>query len=104
MFDFIRKLFKAKPDLVKLVQEGALIVDVRTKSEYQAAHVEGSVNIPLSDIRREVRSLKQLNKPVISVCRSGNRSGMAKSILTSADIEVYNGSAWADLKKQLKKL
>jgi phage shock protein E len=38
---------------------------------------------------------------LITVCRSGSRSSMAKSILASAGIEVYNGGPWNSLEKKL---
>jgi phage shock protein E len=102
MFDFIKSLFKGNGDVVKLVKEGAVIVDVRTKGECQAGHIEGSRNIPLDNIKKEAAVLKNLNKPVVTVCRSGNRSGMAKSILAAAGIEAYNGGAWTNLKRQIQ--
>jgi phage shock protein E len=102
MFDFIKSLFKHNGDVAKLVKEGAVIVDVRTKGEYQAGHIEGSRNIPLDNITKEAAVLKNLNKPVVTVCRSGNRSGMAKSILAAAGIEAYNGGAWTNLKRQIQ--
>ena len=102
MLSFLKKLFKPSADMAKLVEQGAVIVDVRTKDEYKAGHIAGSRNIPLDIIKSETASLKKLNMPVITVCRSGNRSGMAKSILTAAGIEVYNGGAWTSLKKQIQ--
>ena len=102
MFNFIKGLFKPKADFLKLVKEGALIVDVRTKGEYKAGHIEGSKNVPLAIVKSEATALKKLNKPVITVCRSGNRSSMAKSILAAAGIEVYNGGAWSNLKRQIQ--
>ncbi|WP_207493779.1 rhodanese-like domain-containing protein [Aridibaculum aurantiacum] len=102
MLDFIKSLFKSKTDMAQLVKNGAVIVDVRTPSEYKAGHISGSKNIPLDSIRQEIKRLQSLNAPIITVCRSGNRSGMAKSILAAANIEVYNGGAWSNLKKQIK--
>ena len=102
MLSFLKKLFKPSPDMAKLVEQGAVVIDVRTKGEYQAGHINGSKNVPLDIINKEVPNLKKLNKPVITVCRSGNRSGIAKSILRAAGIEVYNGGAWTSLKRQIK--
>jgi rhodanese-related sulfurtransferase len=101
MFTFFKNLFKPSADFAKLVKEGAVIVDVRTKGEFQAGHIEGSKNIPLDTVKNEVEKLKKLNKPIVTVCRSGNRSAMAKSILSSAGIDAYNGGAWTNLKRQL---
>jgi rhodanese-related sulfurtransferase len=43
-----------------------------------------------------------MNKPIITVCRSGSRSGMAKRIIQSAGIEVYNGGPWNVLIEKIK--
>ncbi len=102
MIELIKRLFKPKVDFVKLIQQGAVVVDVRTKSEYGSGHINGSKNIPLDKIKTEIKTLKQLNRPIVTVCRSGNRSGLAKSILTSAGLEAYNGGAWTNLKKQIQ--
>ena len=102
MIDFIKGLFKPKADFMKLVSEGAVIVDVRAKAEYPAGHIEGSKNLPLDIIRNEAAALKKLNKPLITVCSSGNRSSMAKLVLAKEGIEVYNGGAWTSLKKQIQ--
>ncbi|HRO69985.1 MAG TPA: rhodanese-like domain-containing protein [Chitinophagaceae bacterium] len=99
MIKLIKRLFKPKVDFVKLIKQGALVVDVRTKSEYASGHIDGSKNIPLDKIQTEIKTLKQLNRPIVTVCRSGTRSGLAKSILTSAGLEAYNGGAWTNLKK-----
>ena len=102
MFDFIKRLFKPKADLRKLALDGAVIIDVRTKEEYNWGHIEGSKNVPLGNIKNEITTLRNLKKPVITICRSGNRSGMAKSILAAAGLDVYNGGAWTNLKRQLQ--
>ena|SRR5688572_12112276 len=101
MLDFIKSLFKGHGDVAKLLNEGAVIIDVRTNEEYQAGHIEGSRNIPLDNIKKEAAALKNLNTPVVTVCRSGNRSGMAKSILVAAGVDAYNGGAWTDLKRKI---
>lgn len=102
MIGLIQRLFGPKTNFAKLIQEGALVVDVRTKQEYQAGHIKGSRNIPLDKIKTEINTLKQLNKPIITVCRSGSRSSVAKSILHSAGVETYNGGAWINLKNQIQ--
>ena len=102
MLAFLKKLFGGTPvDYKKLVSNGAVIADVRSSSEYKEGHIPGSKNLPLDSIRKKVAELKKLNKPVITVCRSGARSGMAKNLLKSAGIEVYNGGPWTSLKTKL---
>lgn len=74
------------------------MLDVRTKAEFDAGHLKGAKHIPLDKINTQVEQIRKLNKPVITVCRSGSRSAMAKSILTGAGIETYNGGSWLSLK------
>ena len=95
MLGFLKRLFGGTPvNYKELVSNGAIIVDVRSTGEYKSGHIPGSRNYPLDGIRGRVQDLKKTNKPVITVCRSGARSSMAKNILKSAGIEVYNGGAW----------
>lgn len=94
MFNFLKKLFGPGTDFKALKENGAIIIDVRTPQEFDHGHIQGSKNIPLDKIQREVKSIKNMNKPIITVCKSGARSGMAKSILKSAGVEVYNGGPW----------
>lgn len=56
-----------------LVEEQAFIVDVREKGEYEAGHLKGSVNIPLSELRERTDEIPK-NRPVYLHCRSSQRS------------------------------
>ena len=99
MLNFIKNLFICKNTgiLQQALLKGAVIIDVRTPGEYSQGHIKGARNIPLNEIKQKSEIIKRWNKPVITVCRSGSRSLMAKNVLTSAGIEVYNGGAWAHL-------
>ena len=102
MIGFFKKIFAGtRVNFRELVNSGAVIIDVRSPGEYKAGHVQGSKNYPLDNIRNKVDELKKMNKPVITVCRSGTRSGIAKGVLKSAGIEVYNGGAWTNLKNKI---
>jgi len=101
MFSFFKKLFGPGTDYKLLVQNGAVIIDVRSPQEFDNGHIKGSKNIPVNIIQREVNSIKKMGKPIITVCQSGARSGMAKGILKSAGIEVYNGGSWYGLRSKI---
>lgn len=79
------------------IKRGAVIIDVRSPGEYQSGHVKGSKNIPLGEISGAVAQLKKQNKPVITCCASGMRSGSAASALSQHDIEVVNGGSWTSV-------
>lgn len=88
-------------DLKQLVQNGAQIIDVRTKGEYQGGHIKGSVNIPLQSITTNLSKIRK-DKPVITCCASGMRSSSAKSILKSNGFtDVYNGGGWMSLQNKI---
>lgn len=102
MLSFLQKLFGGTPvNYKELIQNGAVIVDVRTPGEFKSGHINGSKNYPLDSIRGKVNDLKKLNKPVITVCLSGGRSSMAKNILKTAGIEAYNGGPWTSLRGKI---
>ncbi len=89
-------------DYKQLMAEGAVIVDVRTKGEYQGGHIKGSVNIPLDTLGGQLKKIDK-NKPVITCCASGMRSASAKGLLQSKGYSrVYNGGGWAGLQSKLR--
>jgi phage shock protein E len=103
MIAFLRKLFGLGPatDFAALLKEGAQIVDVRTKAEYQQGHIKGSVNIPLNNLSNHYAKMKK-DAPIITCCASGVRSAQAKHILVSNGFtRVYNGGGWSSLRGKI---
>ncbi len=105
MIDAIKKILGLKPaaDLATLVKQGATILDVRTKGEYDGGHIKGSVNISVEVLKSNLAKLNNKNKPIITCCASGIRSASAKSFLKSNGYtQVYNGGSWSSLMNKLK--
>lgn len=76
-----------------------IIVDVRSPWEFEMDHVHGAKNIPLEEVAAKVEEFKSFNNPIVLYCRSGNRSGMAVSILKQNGIaDAFNGGSIDDLK------
>lgn len=85
-------------ELKTLVQNDAFLVDVRTPQEFAEGHVPGSVNIPLDEVSNQVSKFKNKTNIVV-FCRSGNRSGQAKTILEQNGFtNVTNGGTWQNIK------
>ena len=103
MFELIKNLFGIKSiDYAQLVQDGAIILDVRTSGEFSTGHIKGSINIPVNALSKNLAKLKAKNKPIITCCASGMRSASAKGILTSNGfINVHNGGRWASLNNKI---
>ena len=82
----------------------ATIVDVRTPGEFAGQHFPGSINIPLDEVAQRIDEFKELPKPIIAYCRSGNRSGMAVAILKKSGIsEAVNGGGIDDMFQPTKR-
>jgi phage shock protein E len=103
MINTLKNLFGFGPkvDYTKLVKEGAVILDVRSKGEFQNGHIKGSINISVDTLSSNLSKLKK-DKPIITCCASGMRSASAKSILKSNGFtEVHNGGGWQSLRNKL---
>jgi len=62
----------------------SILIDVRTREEWNTGFIEGAINIPLNDLVLEINKHLINNKEEISLyCRSGNRSEKAKFLLES---------------------
>ena len=100
---FLQRLFGGKPSInfAELKQRGAQLIDVRSRQEFQSGHIKGSINIPLDQLTASLSKIKK-DKPVITCCASGMRSGSAVNVLKSNGYaEVYNGGSWFRLQSKL---
>ncbi|OYU97474.1 MAG: sulfurtransferase [Bacteroidetes bacterium B1(2017)] len=94
--------FGPKVDLNELMQQGGIVVDVRSKAEYAGGHVKGSINIPLDQLNGNLKKLKNKEQPIITCCASGMRSSSAKGMLKSAGYtNVHNGGSWYSVDSEL---
>ena len=61
---------------------GALVIDVRSRGEFDSDHLPNAINYPLDEIGRELpRRVKDKNQVLLMHCHSGLRSGLAKKRL-----------------------
>lgn len=81
------------------VDQGALLIDVRSEGEFKGGAFEGAINIPHTAILEGVTQLSvSKTQPVVVYCRSGNRSGIAKTALEQAGFtQVINGGSLSNL-------
>lgn len=73
-------------------QEGAVLIDVRERSEWSRGHIPGARHLPLGQLAVRLPELEDLRtRPVVVQCQSGTRSAMAARMLRQAGFErVYN--------------
>jgi rhodanese-related sulfurtransferase len=68
--------------------DDALVLDVREKSEWADGHISRAKHIPLGELKNKLADLERYKgKPIVAVCRSGNRSGSACGMLKKAGFE-----------------
>ncbi len=93
----------AKVNFADLVNNGAIILDVRTPEEFKSGHIKGSINIPVQGLRKNIGKLKgKQDTTIITCCASGMRSSSAKGILIAKGFkEVHNGGGWMSLDSKL---
>jgi phage shock protein E len=83
------------------LQQGALVIDVRSPGEFNSGHLPNAINIPLDGIETVLpRRVKDKNQMLLLHCLSGMRSGMAKQKLKSLGYaNVFNLGSLARARK-----
>ncbi len=97
-------MFKRKDmglEIKEYIENGAVVLDVRTKMEWDQGHSNGAKHIVLNLIPLQVEEIKSWNKPVIAVCLSGGRSGQAAQFLKNNGVDVINGGPWQNVDQYL---
>ena len=72
------------PEAHKLVDEGAVLIDVRSPAEFKSGSIPKAKNIPLPDLPSRLNAVGPKDKMVIVFCASGMRSASAASLLKKA--------------------
>lgn len=103
MINSIKRLLGIETiDMSELAKNGATIIDVRSKGEFQRGHIKGAKNIPVDAIQSKLKTLKK-DDTIICYCQSGARSGIARRILKSKGYtHVYNGGSYMRLQNRLR--
>ncbi|HEY5950109.1 MAG TPA: rhodanese-like domain-containing protein [Kofleriaceae bacterium] len=87
----------------KLIDGGAVVLDVRTEAEYAEAHLPNAVNIPVQQLATRLAEVDKLvagnkSSPIVVYCSAGSRAAKAKTQLDAAGYaNVTNGGGLDDL-------
>lgn len=76
-------------DDLEKINEDYLLIDVRTKGEFDKGHVKGSTNIPVDDLRSRIQELDP-QKLIVVYCQIGLRGYIADRILSQNGFRVLN--------------
>ena len=86
----VREVMPWDLDEMQRTLDGLLILDVRERSEFEQAHIKGAMNVPLGILEAaceydyaetEPELVVARQRPIVIVCRSGNRSAMAAVVM-----------------------
>lgn len=86
------------------VASAAVVIDVRTKEEFDGGHLARAINVPVDDLEGKTAEVRDqvggdLAKPVAVYCASGKRAERAKAILEKAGFtNVTNAGGYSALK------
>jgi rhodanese-related sulfurtransferase len=75
-------------DLERLLEEGAVqVLDVREKSERDAGYIPGTLHVPYRLLRLCGPDGLDPDRPIVTICESGARAGVAASVLAAAGLD-----------------
>jgi len=83
-----------------MIQNGALLVDVRSEKEFTEGHMDGAVNIEWDKTDELIAAIgEDRQREVVFYCRSGNRAGKAKAVLEDKGYShVFNATGFSALR------
>jgi phage shock protein E len=84
-----------------MIEQGVLLIDVRTVEEFEQGHIEGAINIAWQETDKLMMTIgTDRKRPVVVYCRSGNRSGKAKAELeTKGYVNIFNATGYEAMKE-----
>lgn len=83
-------------DILETMNENEyIVIDVRTKDEYNTGHIVNAINIPYDEISENIEISK--DKVLFVYCRSGKRSNIAYNTLKELGYEVYDLGSYDSL-------
>lgn len=63
------------------LENGAMLVDVRSSGEFASGHLDGAINIPVGELERRTDELGNTDALIVLYCASGARSASARRAL-----------------------
>jgi len=72
---------------VRLINQGATIVDIRDQAHFDAGHIVDAINVPATDLAGDATIRVKKNRPVLVVCDTGAQSSKCAANLRAAGYE-----------------
>jgi len=83
----------------QMINDGALLVDVRTADEYKQGHLDGAKLIPVKEVENRLAEFgEDKSWPIVVYCKKGVRAGRAEeALLKHGFTNVLNGGGYDEL-------
>lgn len=77
-------------------QQNAQIIDIRPKKKFETGHIQGSRNLPFSELKEHLDNLKAIEAPIVIVCDMGMQAGVAIQMIGKENVFRLDGgiSGW----------
>ncbi len=84
---------KIAPNALGLLMnnENAQLIDIRPKAKYDTGYIQGSRNIPFTDIQKHLDELKAITSPIVIVCEVGIQAGAVSALIGKPDVYRLDG-------------
>ena len=77
-------------EAARLIQEGALLLDVREPDEWLAVRAPGALHIPMRDLPTSADRLPSTDRAILCICHVGQRSAVVAEALVHAGWQAVN--------------
>lgn len=77
------------PEAVRLINQGATVVDVREPARFEGGHIVDALNIAPGDLAARAEAKLKKKRPVLLVCDNGAQSGRLVSTLRKAGFDTW---------------
>ena len=85
-------------EVAKLLRQGALLVDVRSKLEAKLGMAPGATNISLGTLKRRLDELPR-DRKIVLYCDTGAAAEKASEVLDAEGFKAFNGGGYKDVLK-----
>lgn len=71
--------------------QNARLIDIRPKAKFETGYIQGSENIPFTELKNHITNLNATTTPIVFVCEMGIQAGAARHLLTKQDVYRLDG-------------
>lgn len=92
-------------EVVDLLKKDAILLDVRSESEYDGGHIPNAILLNVNDVENKIKDVSSdYDQAIIVYCRSGNRSATAAQTLIDMGYRnVYDLGAISNWEYEIEK-